>query len=146
MIAGLPRGLDTQLGKKFTDGVELSGGQWQRLALARAFMRERPSCCCSTSRPRHWTPRPSTGSTSSTPPPPGSRPPRRAAITVLVSHRFSTVRMADLIVVMHNGRVEEVGTHEDLLDRTAAGTPNSSNSRPAPTANNATPMRVETYA
>ena len=79
VVAGLPKGLDTQLGKRFTDGVELSGGQWQRLALARAFMRERPCCCCSTSRPPRWTRKLSTASTSSTPPRPRSPPARPAA-------------------------------------------------------------------
>ena len=71
----------------------------------------RRSCSCSTSRPRRSTPRPSTRSSSAT-------RPRRAAtgrLTILVSHRFSTVRMADLIVVLDGARVVEVGTHEELM-------------------------------
>jgi ATP-binding cassette subfamily B protein len=115
-VDALPAGLDTQLGPTWRDGVELSFGQWQKLALARGFMRERRSSACSTSRPRRSTPRPSTRSSSA------SRAGARRAgadgrITVLVSHRFSTVRMADLIVVLDGARVVEVGSHAALVAR-----------------------------
>ncbi len=110
----LPAGLETPLGRSFTNGQELSGGQWQRLALARGMMRDRPlllildeptaSLDAITEAAlfeRYLAARALTRSSG--------------AITLLVSHRFSTVRMADLIVVLDHGRVTAAGDHASLI-------------------------------
>ena len=105
-----PSGYDTQLGRWFKDGRELSGGQWQKVALvARVHAHARPTSSCSTSRPRRWTPRPRPRSSSA------SATLTDDQIAILISHRFSTVRMADQIVVLHDGRIIERGSHEELL-------------------------------
>jgi ATP-binding cassette, subfamily B, bacterial len=111
----LPAGLDTQLGKQFRDGTELSGGQWQTLGLSRAMMRtgplllvlDEPTAALDATAEHALFQRYAAGA-------------RRiaadtGAITVLVSHRFSTVRMADLIVVLDDGRVSELGDHRRLV-------------------------------
>ena len=116
VIARLGAGLDTQLGPTWPEGVEVSFGQWQKLALARGFMRDKPLVLvldeptaaldaetehalfehyAAGARRDHDTP----------------------DITILVSHRFSTVRMADLIVVLDGSRVVEVGSHDELMAR-----------------------------
>jgi ATP-binding cassette subfamily B protein len=116
VVERLTAGLETQLGPTWPEGVEVSFGQWQKLALARGFMRDRPlllvldeptaALDAETEHAlfEHYASAAETGAES-------------GRITVLVSHRFSTVRMADLIVVLDGARVVEVGTHEDLLAR-----------------------------
>ncbi|HEX4906564.1 MAG TPA: ABC transporter ATP-binding protein [Acidimicrobiales bacterium] len=116
VIERLPAGVETQLGPTWTDGVELSIGQWQKLALSRGFMREQPLVCVLDE--------PTASLDAETEHALFERfaAESRAAsgagtITVLVSHRFSTVRMADLIVVLDGSRVAEMGTHDELMAR-----------------------------
>jgi ATP-binding cassette, subfamily B, bacterial len=117
IVGSLEDGLSTQLGKSYTDGVELSGGQWQKLALGRAMMRElplllvldEPTSALDAEAEHNLFERYAAGA-------------RRVGeatggITVLVSHRFSTVRTADLIVVVTDGHVAESGTHAQLMRR-----------------------------
>ncbi|MGJ6979457.1 ABC transporter ATP-binding protein [Aestuariimicrobium soli] len=115
VIAQLEAGLDTQLGTDFEGGVDLSGGQWQRLALARAFMRERPLLMILDEPTAALDPEAEHTIYDQYAATAKRLAAETGAITVLVSHRFSTVRMADLIVVMDDGRVAEVGTHAELL-------------------------------
>jgi ATP-binding cassette subfamily B protein len=108
-IETLPEGYHTQLGKWFRDGRELSGGQWQKIALSRAFMRIRadilvldePTAAMDAQAEaevfEHF------------------RQLARERITILISHRFSTVRMADQIAVLNRGRIVERGSHEELM-------------------------------
>ncbi len=110
-IEELPAGYRTQLGKWFKDGRELSGGQWQKIALSRAFMRLRadvlvldePTAAMDAQAEadvfEHF------------------RQLARDRITILISHRFSTVRMADQIAVLDGGRIVELGTHQQLLEQ-----------------------------
>jgi len=108
-IAKLPQQYDTQLGKWFKGGRELSGGQWQKIALARAFMRTRadllvldePTATMDAAAEatifEHF------------------RELSRGKMTILISHRFSTVRMADQIVVIDKGHIVEQGSHAQLM-------------------------------
>jgi ATP-binding cassette subfamily B protein len=110
VVARLPSGLDTQLGATWPRGVELSFGQWQKLALARGFMRDRPLLLILDE--------PTAALDAETEHALFARyaaMARGARITILVSHRFSTVRMADLIVVLDGARLVEVGTHDELM-------------------------------
>jgi ATP-binding cassette, subfamily B, bacterial len=118
VVARLPAGLETQLGPTWPGGVEVSFGQWQKLALARGFMREQPLLLVLDE--------PTAALDAETEHALFERYAAAAhakdgggagGITILVSHRFSTVRMADLIVVLDGARVAQVGTHEDLMAR-----------------------------
>ena len=114
VIVRLKAGLDTQLGPTWPEGVEVSFGQWQKLALARGFMRDQPLVLVLDE--------PTAALDAETE---HALFERYAAavrgealdgrITILVSHRFSTVRMADLIVVLDGAHVVEVGTHDGLM-------------------------------
>jgi ATP-binding cassette subfamily B protein len=116
VVERLPSGLDTQLGPAWPAGVEVSFGQWQKIALSRGFMRDdyllllldEPTAALDAETEDALFER-------------YARAVRGAAdagsgrISVLVSHRFSTVRMADRIVVMDGSRVVETGSHEELM-------------------------------
>jgi ATP-binding cassette, subfamily B, bacterial len=118
VVVNLKAGLDTQLGPTWPDGVDVSFGQWQKLALARGFMRDEPlvlvldePTAALDAETEHAlferyaaATRGGMGTSNA-----------NGRITILVSHRFSTVRMADLIVVLDGARVVEVGSHEELM-------------------------------
>lgn len=111
--AGLPAGLESRLGRSWEGGAELSGGQWQKLAMARGMMRQSPALLVldePTSNLDAETEHRLFARYAS-----AAR--RERQITILVSHRFSTVRMADLIVVVVDGRVVESGDHYELMAR-----------------------------
>ena len=117
VIQGFGAGLATQLGKTWPGGVEVSFGQWQKLALARGFMRDRPlllvldepTAALDAETEHALFERYAAVSRG------GKADSLDGRITILVSHRFSTVRMADQIVVLNGARVVEVGTHEALM-------------------------------
>ena len=114
VISQLSAGLDTQLGPTWPSGVEVSFGQWQRVALARGFMRDRPivlvldePTAALDAETEHALFERYADATSTA----------DGRLTILVSHRFSTVRMASLIVVLQGARVTEVGSHDELMAR-----------------------------
>ncbi|GAA4602976.1 ABC transporter ATP-binding protein [Actinoallomurus liliacearum] len=114
--ARLPQGLATPLGRWFTGGKELSGGQWQRIALARGLMRTDPLLTVLDEPTASLDP--AAEAELFTRFAELSRSGRRAGgVTLLISHRFSTARTADLIIVLAGGRITEVGDHETLLAR-----------------------------
>ncbi|MEO6966502.1 MAG: ABC transporter ATP-binding protein [Acidobacteriaceae bacterium] len=109
-IARLPAGMEQQLGRRFEGGVDLSGGEWQRMALARAYLRDAQLLILDE--------------------PTSALDPRselevfqrfseltQGKMALLISHRFSTVKMADRIVVLSHGVLTEEGTHEELIQR-----------------------------
>lgn len=116
VIDELPRGIKTQLGVTWQDGVEVSFGQWQKLSLARGFMRDtplllildEPTAALDAETEHGLFERYAKAAQ-------GEQTPENGRITILVSHRFSTVRMADQIVVLDGSKVVETGTHEELM-------------------------------
>ncbi|TCC56988.1 ABC transporter ATP-binding protein [Kribbella pittospori] len=115
VVERLEAGLNTQLGSTWPGGAEISFGQWQKLALARGFMRDRPlllvldepTAALDAETEHALFERYAAAARNST----------DGRITILVSHRFSTVRMADLIVVLDGARLVETGTHDELMAR-----------------------------
>jgi ATP-binding cassette, subfamily B, bacterial len=108
VIERLPQGYDTVLGKWFDGGVNLSGGEWQKVALGRAFMREaqilildEPSAALDAKAEYELFTR--------------LRELAHGRTAIFISHRFSTVRQADRILVFEQGSLIESGTHEELL-------------------------------
>ncbi|NOW97373.1 ABC transporter ATP-binding protein [Mucilaginibacter sp. SG564] len=108
LAAKLPGGYDQQLGKRFADGVELSGGEWQKVALARAYMRDaqllildEPTSALDARAEYNVFER--------------FAELTKGKSAVLISHRFSTVRMADRILVLEKGELIEIGSHQELL-------------------------------
>jgi len=108
-IEEMPEGYETQLGRWFKGGRELSGGQWQKIALSRAFMRSDADILV-LDEPTAAMDAPSEAAIFD-----HFRSESHNKMTILISHRFSTVRAADQIIVIHDGKIVEQGNHESLL-------------------------------
>jgi len=123
VIVKLTAGLETQLGPTWPGGVDVSFGQWQKLALARGFMRDEPlvlvldepTAALDAETEHALFERYAAATRGGSSPQSGAARNDNGRITLLVSHRFSTVRMADLIVVLDGAKVVEVGPHEELI-------------------------------
>lgn len=109
MIEALPEGYDQMIGRRFAEGVDLSGGQWQKIALARAYMRDshlvildEPTSALDARAEHEVFERFATLS--------------KDKMALIISHRFSTVRMADRILVLKQGQLIESGSHKELID------------------------------
>jgi ATP-binding cassette, subfamily B, bacterial len=109
-IQDLPEAYDTQLGTWFNQGKELSGGQWQKIALSRAFMRNQADILI-LDEPTAAIDAKAEAEIFS-----HFRELTSNKISIIISHRFSTVRMADHIIVLEKGRISEQGSHQDLID------------------------------
>ncbi|MDU0370399.1 ABC transporter ATP-binding protein [Hymenobacter endophyticus] len=110
VIAKLPQGYEQMIGRRFNGGVDLSGGEWQKIALGRAYMRDaqllildEPTAALDARAEYEVFQR--------------FKELTQGKTAVLISHRFSTVRMADRILVIENGQFQEIGSHEQLLTR-----------------------------
>ena len=110
VIRRLPGGYEQIIGKRFRTGIDLSGGEWQKIAIARAYMRDaqvlildEPTAALDARAEYQVFQR--------------FKELSHARTAVLISHRFSSVRMADRIVVLAEGMIEDIGTHEELLAR-----------------------------
>jgi ATP-binding cassette subfamily B protein len=110
-IQDLPKGYDTQLGHWFENGTDLSGGQWQRIALARAYYRDAPIVILDepTSAMDSWAENRWLQSFG--------RLIDEGRTAFIITHRFTTAMHADIIHVMHDGKIIESGTHDELVDR-----------------------------
>ena len=109
-VSGLPKGLDSQIGEK---GVRLSGGQRQRIAIARAIYKDAPilvldeaTSALDTRSERHVQE--------------AMQHLMEKRTTLVIAHRLSTIEHADKIIVLHNGRILEQGTHKELLEKSGA--------------------------
>lgn len=109
VVTGLPRGYDQQLGKRFKQGKDLSGGQWQKIAIARAYMKDAEVLILDE-------PTSALDARAETEAFDRFIKLTEGKTAVIISHRFSTVRIADRIMVLKNGAVLEIGTHKELME------------------------------